>query len=79
MYDDCQKKGRIAAALWISALACLEAWVGFADHEDLATPTHNLTVTVTGLCRFEGGKNLHEGALLRGIKIELNIIASNRS
>src|SRR3546814_13413181 len=42
-----------------SALARLEARVALADHEDLATATHDLAVAVTGLRRFQGGQDLH--------------------
>src|SRR5690606_8881511 len=44
----------------ISALARLETRVGLADHEDLATATHDLAVAVTGLRRFQGGQDLHD-------------------
>src|SRR3546814_8418430 len=40
-----------------SALARLEARVALADHEDLATATHDLAVAVTGLRRFQGGQD----------------------
>src|SRR5690606_1634671 len=65
-------KGRIAAAFpWSicvpgaqpgdgSALARLETRVALADHEDLATATHDLAVAVTGLRRFQGGQDLHD-------------------
>src|SRR3546814_4310161 len=43
-----------------SALARLEARVALADHEDLATATHDLAVAVTGLRRFQGGQDLHD-------------------
>src|SRR3546814_8521955 len=43
-----------------SALARLEARVALADHEDLATATHDLAVAVTGLRRFQGGRDLHD-------------------
>src|SRR3546814_5122710 len=43
-----------------SALARLEARVALADHEDLATATHDLAVAVTGLRRFQGGQDIHD-------------------
>src|SRR5690606_20784132 len=43
-----------------SALARLETRIGLADHEDLATATNDLAVTVTGLRRLQGGQDLHD-------------------
>src|SRR3546814_5032744 len=43
-----------------SALARLEPRVALADHEDLATATHDHAVAVTGLRRFQGGQDLHD-------------------
>jgi hypothetical protein len=42
-----------------SALASLETRVRLADHEDLATATDDLAVTVTGLGRLQGRKDFH--------------------
>ncbi|CRD48953.1 hypothetical protein BN1263170352 [Stenotrophomonas indicatrix] len=41
------------------ALTRLETRVRLADDEDLATTTHDLAVTVTGLRRLQGGQNFH--------------------
>src|SRR5690554_1840163 len=54
---------RHVAARRRSALARLETRVGLADHEDLATATNDLAVTVTGLRRLQGGQDLHDGPL----------------
>src|SRR5690554_4638612 len=51
---------RRAAARRRSTLARLETRVGLADHEDLATATNDLAVTVTGLRRLQGGQDLHD-------------------
>jgi hypothetical protein len=53
-------EGPVAAARPAgSALASLETRVRLADHEDLATATDDLAVTVTGLGRLQGRKDFH--------------------
>src|SRR4249919_2383170 len=60
----CAAPGFSAGAPWAcplaSALARLEARVGLADHEDLATTADHLAVAVTGLRRLQGGQHLHD-------------------
>ncbi len=48
-----------------SALTRLEARVGLADHKHFATPTHDLAVAVTCLCRLQRGQDLHGLHLIR--------------
>jgi len=50
------------------ALAGLEARVGLADHEDLATTAHDLAVAVTGLGRLQGVEDFHGNSWERANK-----------